>query len=382
MDILKRTDLERLAGVNEGPCVSIYLPTHPKGRESEQDAIRLKNNLRTAQRRLVGHWVRGPDAKPMLAEASSLPNDTTWWQQRDLGLAIFVGPGLFECYRLPIAFPEFASVAHRFRIRPLLPLLHNQHQKFFILELSQNQATLYSANHQSIERLDANLPHDLRSALNYDGADRGTQVHSASRAVGGKQAAVFHGQGGQPDAAKDDLLSYCRTVNKAVSGHLGNAIRPLLLACVDYLAPIYRKANTYEHLLDETLSGNQEYQQTKELHQRALQLVGHRLVNSQVSKAVNRYRENAGTARTCDDICRIVSAAHEGRIDLLLCDPEASVTGVHRPDVNEVEVTRQDDDEDLVNLAAAETLKHGGDVFAMGGPQLPTDSSVAAVFRF
>ncbi len=190
MDTLQRTHLERLAHVAEGPCATIYLPTQARGRAAEQDAIRLKNALRSVEAQLADHWMRAADARSRLAAAAALPNDEAWWQQRGQGLAIFIGEDVFEVYRLPISLPELATVDRRFRIRPLIPLLH-AHQPFYILRLSQNQVELYSADEQSIETIDAHLPASLPEALNYDGADRGTQVHSARKSLPAQEGRGF-----------------------------------------------------------------------------------------------------------------------------------------------------------------------------------------------
>jgi hypothetical protein len=46
--MLFRNDLDELLAYDQYPAVSVYLPTHPAGRELRQDAIRLRNLLSTA----------------------------------------------------------------------------------------------------------------------------------------------------------------------------------------------------------------------------------------------------------------------------------------------------------------------------------------------
>ena len=52
MDILTRAELEQLMRKEQPGCVSIYLPTHRTGVETQQDPIRLKNLLREAEKQL------------------------------------------------------------------------------------------------------------------------------------------------------------------------------------------------------------------------------------------------------------------------------------------------------------------------------------------
>ena len=63
-------------------------------------------------------------------------------------------------------------------------------------------------------------------------------MHSAMRGSLGKQAAVFHGQGGHNETHKDDLLQYFRLVDASLETVLRESQAPLLLAGVDYLLPL------------------------------------------------------------------------------------------------------------------------------------------------
>ena len=57
MDILTKVELEGLMRKEQQWCVSIYLPTHRTGTETQQDPIRLKNLLREAEKHLSAQGV-------------------------------------------------------------------------------------------------------------------------------------------------------------------------------------------------------------------------------------------------------------------------------------------------------------------------------------
>jgi len=63
----------RQAFLNSHPdrCVSLYMPTHRAGRETEQDPIRYKNLLREAEERLMANGLRSPEVQEMLKEPST-----------------------------------------------------------------------------------------------------------------------------------------------------------------------------------------------------------------------------------------------------------------------------------------------------------------------
>lgn len=382
MDIFGRSHLERLIEHEASPCVSLFLPTHNRGPNVQQDEIRLKNLHNIAERELAGHWMNSTQARKLLEPAASLPKNTQFWQQRDRGLAVYVSPDFFGAYRVPIAVDESVHVSHRFRIRQLLPLLPGR-KEFYLLALSQNDATLYRGDERALTALEvADIPASMKQALNYDGADRGAQTHTALRGAGaGKQAAVFHGQGGQPETNKDDLLAYCREVDRAVSQRLGQSRQPLLLASVDYLASIYSQANSYSHLVDENLSGNPDYVERRQLHQRALQIVTP-LLEEETARAAARFENNLGTSRAIVDVREVIRSACQGRVDELWYDPQAAVFGQYQAEQDEVDISDNTEHDDLIDLALHETLKHRGSVHSLRECDLSTNTPVAALVRY
>lgn len=382
MDIFRKSHLERLISQKEAPCASLFMPTHNSGPNMQQDEIRLKNLHGIAEHKLAGHWMNSPQTRELLEPVAALPKDTTFWRQRDRGLAVYVAPDYFAAYRVSITVNESVHVSQRFRIRQLLPLLPGD-KEFYLLALSHNDVTLYQGDERSLVALEvADLPAGMTQSLNYDGADRGAQTHSALRgAAAGKQGAVFHGQGGQPETNKDDLLAYCREVDRAVSHRLRQTHQPLLLASVDYLSSIYCQANSYEHLVDENLSGSPDHADRRQLHQRALQIVTP-LIEEESARSAARFENNLGTSKAIDEIPEVVRSACQGRVDELWYDPHAAVFGMYQPEQDEVVISSNDEHDDLIDLALHETLKHQGRVHSMREHSLSTNTPIAALVRY
>jgi hypothetical protein len=381
MDAFNRDTLLRLTSHNQGPCVSLFLETHPTGQDSEQDTTRLKNLLRDAEQQLQAHGVGAAAAHKLLEPPANLPSNATFWQKRCQGLAIFIAPGLFETFRVSQPVAEKVVVSDWFCVRPLLPLLE-QNLSFYLLTISENRVAMYLVDEQSIQSVEVpELPTRLTESLNYDGADRGAQAHSASRGATGKQAAVYHGQGGQPDTMKVDLSAYCALIDKSVTAWLGDSARPMLVAGVERLVAAYREKNSYRHLLDESLPGNQDRASEHDLHVRAWPVV-EPLLRVEGAKAAHCYMERPGQQTVNDDPCEIVMAAVQGRIDWLLYDPTAELYGTCVLGGLDAQVTGQGNDDDLVELAAVETIRHGGTIHAMTDQDVPTNSPLAAGFRY
>jgi hypothetical protein len=227
------------------------------------------------------------------------------------------------------------------------------------------------------------MPTNMQDALNYVEADRGEQVHTAMHGSLGKQAAVFHGQGGRPDAHKDDLAQFLRQLESALTPRLRETNIPLLLAGVEYVLALYRDINRYPHVFDHELTGNFDYASDSELHQKAWTVVEPELRRTR-DRAILRYRESAGNGKTSDDIKQIIVAAREGRIDTLFVTQKSHLWGTVDSETGQVEVhdSCQPGDEDLLDAAAVMALSRRGTVYSLEREEMPGTEPVGAIFRY
>ncbi len=84
MDLVRRDKLEKPEGVG----VSIFLPTHRAGTETQHDPIRLKNLLRRAEERLVAKGLCAKEAEDLIEPPRELLSDSVFWRYQSDGLAI------------------------------------------------------------------------------------------------------------------------------------------------------------------------------------------------------------------------------------------------------------------------------------------------------
>ncbi len=138
IELVSRAELKTLNEEPDGSCVSIFLPTHRAGTQTQQDPIRLKNLLREAEERLLAKGLRAPEVDELVAPARESLDDSDFWRHQSNGLAVFLSPGVLRYYRLPLNFEDLVIVANRYHLKPLLPLLTGDGQ-FYVLALSQNE---------------------------------------------------------------------------------------------------------------------------------------------------------------------------------------------------------------------------------------------------
>jgi hypothetical protein len=383
MSLLSMNELRALVDKPEGLCLSIFMPTHRAGEQTRQDPIRLKNLIREAEGRLAGTGLTTKETKELLKPVEELLRDEFFWQHQNDGLAIFSSAGLFRCYRLPLSFDELVVATHRFHIKPLLPLLTSD-GRFYILALSQNEVRLvegtrYTASEVALE----DMPESLADTLHYD-SGRNIQLHTAGSVGKGGQPAIFHGHGDGIDDAKTNILKFFRQIDAGLSKMLHGERIPLIMAGVDYLLPIYVKANTYPCLLGDGVAGNPEELSTEELRKRAW-TIAEPYFTKERTEAFARYQQFSGTQQASDDLMKVVPASYHGRVEMLFVAVGVQSWGTFDMDKGQVTLHQQEvqpGDEDLLDFAAIHTLLNDGVVFAVALEQMPNKASVAAVFRY
>ena len=379
MEMLDRKELKGLVENRKGPYVSIFLPTHFKGPETQQDPIRLKNLLREAEQRLIELEIRPAEARELLAPAAALLDDEDFWQHQSNGLALFIAGGFFRYYRVPLSFEELTVVTSRFHLKPLLALF-NEDGQYYILALSQGQVRLLECTRYGVTEIplaDTSIPTNIREALRYD--DDLEKHQFRSNVEGG---VAFHGQE-SGNQVKDDLRRYFLQVDTGVRELIGEGGPPLLLAGVDYVLPIYAEVNKYSNLMGQGITGNPEQLRAEELQERAWPIMEPHFQKAQETAAA-KYREMLSKGLASHDIKEIIAAAEQGRVDSLFVAMGVEVWGSVSPETGKIQVHQelQIGDEDLLDLAALHTLFNSGVVFVVPPEKVPDEEPLAAVLRY
>src|SRR5512140_3948861 len=236
MNILSRDDLRSLIDKQNGPCVSIFMPTHRAGRQVQQDPIRFKNLIRRAEEQLREQGVRSTDASALLKPTYKLLEDNEFWRHQSNGLAVFVANGELRYYRLPVDTQEMAIVVDRFHVNPLLTLLSGDGQ-YYILAISLNKVRLLKGSHYSVKEVKLRgIPGSLAEALSYDLPQKMIHYHSAGHSKGiSRRDGWLYGSGPEDPDAKEAILRYFQQLDDGVYEVLKEEHAPLVLAGVKYL---------------------------------------------------------------------------------------------------------------------------------------------------
>ncbi|MBD1912958.1 hypothetical protein [Leptolyngbya sp. FACHB-16] len=385
MSFLSIEELKELVEQPQGLCVSIYMPTVQLSSETQQNPVRFKNLLQQAKAELEKYELHSADPNQFLQPASEL-DENEFWQQQNAGLALFISEGFFRFYQVPIDLIELVVVSDRFHLKPLIPLLSGD-DRFYVLTLGQRDVRLLEGNRYGITREIEieGLPKSMDEALQYDETAKDEQRRQGAGA--GRSAlqagGSYHGQGGERENVKEDLLQYFLLVDKSLHEFFRNRRSPLVLAGVSYLLPIYHEANTYNFIVEEGIQHNTKQLTAEELHAEAWAIVEPQFEADQ-EKAIDYYHESIAAGKGSNDLNEVIQGAFYGRVEQLFVPVGVQRWGHFDPGSMELEIHNeaQPGDEDLLNAAAIQTIFHGGAVYAVEPEKVPDNTPVAAVFRY
>jgi hypothetical protein len=387
MERFTSKDLRELAGITAPHCISIYMPVYRKGREMQQNPVRLRNLLGQAEEKLRQAGLRGPKVAALLQPATDLLPNEFFWQRQGNGLAMFLSSAGMLHYATSRAFAEQVVWGKRYHLVPLLPLVADD-APFFILSLSLKKIRLIEATRQAaVEREVPGVPHGIEELEQYVDAEPCLQFHTATPPAVGprKRQAVFHSHGADVDelGVKTREAEYCHLVAEKVQRVLAEETAPLVLACDKALAGLYRKTNRYAHLLDAEVEGNPDYLGNEQLRDAAWPLIETMLAERR-RQAIQQYREAEAAGCGSHQLRDVLLAGLDGRIASLLLADNGRCYGQLDEERREVYVHEQPQagDEDLLNCALSLAARENAALHAIPQEQMPDKAPVAAVFRW
>jgi hypothetical protein len=284
-------------------------------------------------------------------------------------------------------FDELISIGANFHIKPLLPLL-SQNGQFYILALSMNEIRLFLGARDTINKVElGEIPTTMQDALAMDDPEKHVDFHTGAGSSGreGKRQAVFHGHGSKQSDEKTNILRYFQHIDQGLNDLLEEKDIPMVLAGVDYLLPIYHKANTYQALLEKSLEGNPEELSEKKLHKLAWNLV-EPIFKEEQKRMLEQFKQMHGQQndRVSNDLKTVVKAANFGQVETLFVPLGVQRWGRYDSKQNKVILEKKPtlENEDLLDFAAMHTLFNSGKVYAIQPDKLPGDGELAAILRY
>jgi len=386
METLTIEQVKDLAKIEKEYCSSIYMPTHRTTVDSRQDPVRFKNLLRDVAETLKEMGMRQAQIDEYLGEAEKLLDSNEFWSHQGDGLAVFIRPGKFKYFRLPIKVSELTEVSDRYIIKPLLKLIEEQNQ-YFALLLSQKNLRLFRCTRFDAEQIDmGDTPTDIDEILKYEDPEKQIQYHTETAPAsdpGGKRRAMYHGHGGGADDSekKKALSRYFYAVANGIDEILKQSGLPLVTVGLEHYIPIFREACSYSNLLEQGVNHNPDDLNKEGMLEKTWQIVKP-LVDESRRESREKFKQLLGTGKAADNISDVVKAAVAGRIETLFLDQDKSAYGKIDLVRNNIKISPENKGTELFNYAAAQTLLSNGKIVILREGEMSEHKPVSALYRY
>lgn len=318
------------------------------------------------------------------------------WLHAGEGLGFLMNNDDVYVYNLFFAPEPMVSAGDTYFIKPLLRNFQYG-TEYFVLELSGDRFSWAKGDRTHVEHQP--MPsevHDFFSQLfaNSDDSeadmDKGEQGALDYISLEGHMG-QYHDHQSRNDVKKEDAEQWFRYVNRAVSEYLADSETPIILCCDEAHESAFRKISTIKNLLPEGIKKDPQSLNGKELLEASLAIMDG-LRDANIQKMADEFGADAAHGKASDDWNTIGMALAERRVRVLFMTAGKALPGGF--DINTGAVTFDADanpvDErysdpaapDITDAFAKAALAQDAHVYIVDQAQMPTDASVAALFRY
>jgi hypothetical protein len=276
-----------------------------------------------------------------------------------------------------------ARVGKRFDIRTLLEI-RNAQKQFYILALSQNRTRLIECTESSSREIElTGTPVSYTESRHTRKPDHVLDNRVTAGPSMGSGGGVMFGTSSDMDDKDEYVLHFFMELDKGVSNALRGSSDPLIPAGVEHELALYRRVNTYPHLLEPGIHGAPDGLEAGNLHRRALELLD-QCEAEPGAEVPEDFDKRVGTGHASTHIQQIVAAAWEGRVSHIYFQQGAAYMGAFDPVRMKVKHTEDplDSPVDLIQSAAEQTILHGGEAKILPSSAMPNGVPVCALMRY
>lgn len=383
MDTLEKDYAAGILDVCEPPCLSLYQPTHRRHPDNQQDPIRFRNLVKALEESLLQKYPT-QEIQPLLAPFLALADNRDFWNHTLDGLAVLGARGMFRAYRLQRPVAELVVVADSFHTKPLMRQLQSA-DRYQVLSLSRQEIKLFEGNRDALDEIELaqGVPRTITEALGKELTDSHSTVASYG-GIGQGHTAMHHGHGGKESEVDGDAERFFRAVDRGILEHHSQPSGlPLILAALPQHHHLFHQVSRNPFLMDESIDIHPDALPSDELCQRAWQVFEPRYL-ARLAALVEEFGQARSQDLGDDEVAHVAKAAVAGRIATLLIEADCEAPGrvnAATGDIEPGDLAHPEFDDVLDDLGTL-ALKMGGAVVIVPAERMPTETGVAAIYRY
>jgi hypothetical protein len=386
-DKVNTLDKDYAAGLLDNchpPCLSLYQPTHRHHPDNQQDPIRFGNLVKALEESLLQQF-QEDEIRPLLEPFLALADDRDFWNHTLDGLAVLGAKGIFRVYNLQRPVAELAVVADSFHTKPLMRILQSA-DRYHVLGLNRQAIKLFEGNRDALDEIEPaqGVPRTITQALGEELTEPHQTVASYG-GVGGGHSPMHHGHGGKESEVDIDAERFFRAVDRAVLEHHSQPSGLLMiLAALPEHHHLFHDVSRNPFLLPESIDIHPDaLSSIDELRQRAWQLIEPRYL-ARLAALVEAFGNARSKGLGDDELAQVAKAVVGGRVATLLIEARREVPGRINAATGDIEFDdlAHPEVDDVLDDLGALALKMGGQVVVVPTERMPTETGIAAIYRY
>ena len=352
LDVIETVELRKLANLRGSNFVSIYLPFDYTGSAHAKERKKLKTMLLRAEKQLQDKGLKDKEIDDILSYHRSLIASDFFWSDGGAGLAILATEEKQYTYRLTAPVSESLYVGHRFYLKPLISL-SGQDDNFHVLTVNMKKPQLFECSMlhcQKIENVSLPVPPEEY----FPGDKHVSQPPAKARYI--------------TDLAQELHKLYASKDRKLILVGLGQHVGPL------------KEVLDLPNIKVEAIERNSEELSPQEIQKIALDTIEDNRKTMQ-KKYLQDFHNAKNSNRSTASVKEVLLGAKDGRVATLFIADEVQLWGQVLEDRSLRTNVEKESGEDLLDLAAVETLLHDGEVITMSRDEVP-GGTMAAILRY
>ncbi|MDF1812594.1 MAG: hypothetical protein P1V20_10275 [Verrucomicrobiales bacterium] len=349
-----------------GERYSIYCSVGRTREEAEQGRIRMRTQIQDILETASVSETVEKSLRDVLKLTRADESNQDFWNHQQDGLAVFVDSDSCRKISMSCDIDPTWSKSRYWHLAPLLQCAANA-GAYWLLHLSQKSVNLYHGSHFgfsqiSVPGLPKSFDESKAGLRNITGDDPTTEPLPPNR---------------------NDLSRFFEEVNDSVVKVLSGSDLPLVIAGVDHYLPLYETVNTYRNLFSESIKGTPEFLDNEEMNEMALSLLEDEFNRSQ-DEQFERIADLAESGKSVSGLKDVLCMAAQGRVKNLIAPCNETLWGTYNMENSEItELPAADiESRDLFQLAAEETLLHGGRIYFAPLKDMPNEAGICAELRY
>lgn len=365
---------------DESTCISMYQPTHRHMPENQQDLIRFKNLIQKIEQSLQKKYDK-KEIEQRMKPFYELGEDVDFWRHAREGLAIFASVDQCIVYRLQRPVEELAIVADSFHMKPLIRIFQSA-DRYHLLGLNREEFTLFEGTRYHIEKVD--LHPKVRNTIEEAVGAEYEEKKVTPTGSGPHDQTMMHGFGSKKDVIHKVTEKFFRIVDEEVLTHYSRPMElPLYLVALDEYHTMFQDISKNPFLKEEGIKLDYQALELTDLKDKAWEIL-EPIYIEKTHALVEQFETARSKDEGSDDIAQVARAATEGRVSRVLLEADRIYPGqvdTETGTLRDADIDHPEIDDVLDDIAEL-VFKHKGEVVVIPKERMPSETGVAAIYRY